>query len=163
MSGGRLEIPEVSLANMDDVEASLKSHIKREYVTPETHEEAHLYVCTHGARDCRCGEHGGMVARLLKEEVERRNIGHRLKIREVGHVGGHKYAANVLVYPHGEWLGQVKAGDVPQVIDSILAQPTRPFTDQDQPIIPIHWRGRMGIGKDEQISFFENYLSQKAT
>jgi hypothetical protein len=92
--GGRLEIPEVSLENMNEVEARLKEHIQRQCFTPETHEEAHLFVCTHGARDCRCGERGGLVARLLREEIERRKLGHRLKVREVGHVGGHKYVGH---------------------------------------------------------------------
>ncbi|KXN89183.1 Altered inheritance of mitochondria protein 32 [Leucoagaricus sp. SymC.cos] len=162
-SGGRLELPEVSLENVNDVEEILKAHIQREHATPETQEETHLYVCTHGARDCRCGEHGSEVARLLREEVERRRIGHKLKVREVGHVGGHKYAANLLIYPHGEWLGQLRAIDVPQVIDSILTRPTRPFRDRDPPILPDHWRGRMGLGKDEQISIFEEFRNRRNT
>jgi len=90
VSGGRLEIPEVSMENINEVEASLKDHIQRDSVTQETRQEIHFYVCTHGARDCRCGQQGGLVARLLKEEVDRRKMGHFLKVREVGHVGGHK-------------------------------------------------------------------------
>jgi len=90
VSGGRLEIPEVSMENINEVEASLKAHTQRDSVTQETHQEIHFYVCTHGARDCRCGQQGGLVVRLLKEEVERRDMGHFLKVREVGHVGGHK-------------------------------------------------------------------------
>ena len=90
VSGGRLEIPEVSTENINMVEASLKAHIQRDSVTEETSQEIHVYVCTHGARDCRCGQQGSLVARLLKEEVDRRKMGHFLKVREVGHVGGHK-------------------------------------------------------------------------
>ena len=90
VSGGRLEIPEVSMENINKVEASIKAHIQRDSVTEETRQEIHFYVCTHGARDCRCGQQGGLVARLLKEEVDRRKMGHFLKVREVGHVGGHK-------------------------------------------------------------------------
>jgi len=56
-------------------------------------------------------------------------------------------------------LGQVKADDVLRVIDAILAQPTRPLADLDQPTLPSHWRGRMGIGKDEQVALFRHYLS----
>ncbi|KAF9447355.1 hypothetical protein P691DRAFT_671682 [Macrolepiota fuliginosa MF-IS2] len=158
--GGRLEIPEISLENINEVTAKLSAHIRHGPIAPGTQEEAHLYICTHGARDCRCGEQGSQVARALREEVERRGLSHRMKVREVGHVGGHKYAANLLVYPHGEWLGQLRLGDVPHVIDTVLAHPIRPFTGQDSPILPTHWRGRMGLGKDEQISLFENYLSQ---
>jgi len=48
-------------------------------------------------------------------------------------------------------FGQVKADDVLDVIDSVLAQPTRPFTSLDRPILPKHWRGRMGMDKEDQI------------
>lgn len=98
--GGRLEIPEVSLGNMDEVVATLEMHVQHGPIAPGTHEEVHLYVCTHGTRDCRCGERGGQIARALKEEVERRQLGNRIKVREVGHVGGHKYVtASWVFYP----------------------------------------------------------------
>jgi len=58
-------------------------------------------------------------------------------------------------------FGQVKADDVLGIIDSVLALPTRPFTNRDQPILPKHWRGRMGISKDEQVALNRHYLSQE--
>lgn len=86
----------MSPKNMDEVDAIIEEHIKRDSITPETGEQVHLYICTHGARDCRCGEYGGQVARSLREEVERRNLKEKVKIREVGHVGGHQCVAVVL-------------------------------------------------------------------
>jgi hypothetical protein len=85
-----------------------------------THEASHknaseskyILVCTHGSRDCRCGDTGGAVVRALREARARRqaeSVGEaqtqwsNIKIMEVSHVGGHKYAANVLVYPNGDW------------------------------------------------------------
>ncbi|EKM77772.1 hypothetical protein AGABI1DRAFT_76766 [Agaricus bisporus var. burnettii JB137-S8] len=156
--GGRLEIPRIALENMDDVGARVKAHIEKKTAEPGTDEQIHLYICTHGARDCRCGEHGGEFARALKEETERRSLGHRVKVREVGHVGGHRYASNLLVYPHGEWLGQLRSEDAPHVLDEILALPVRPFTLKDPPPAPSHWRGRTGLGKDEQIDLFESHF-----
>jgi hypothetical protein len=55
-----------------------------------------LLVCTHSARDCRCGTTGRDVAEALKEEIRRRtDSGHfgdsKWRVCEVGHVGGHKY------------------------------------------------------------------------
>lgn len=90
--GGRLEIPHITLENMNDVEARVKAHIEKETVEDGTDEQINLYVCTHGARDCRCGEHGGEFARALREETERRSLGNQVKVCEVGHVGGHRYA-----------------------------------------------------------------------
>ncbi|VDC00508.1 unnamed protein product [Peniophora sp. CBMAI 1063] len=125
----------------------------------------HIYVCTHGQRDCRCGEHGGGLADALMEEVKRRRTKQkgkgwdRVVIGEVAHVGGHKYAANALIFPHGEWLGELRAEDAPALLDALAVQPfsngegvTRP------PLMPKHWRGRMGMSMDEQRRFIEDYL-----
>jgi hypothetical protein len=131
-----------------------------------------IYVCTHGARDCRCGETGGAVFRALKHEVDRLGVGGKVRVGEVGHVGGHKcvfytcsgfmllnnvefrYAANVLVYPHGEWLGLVTPSDVTSILSAILLRPIKPHREDDPLLLPEHWRGRMGLGKDEQIELF---------
>lgn len=81
----------------------------------------YIYVCTHAARDCRCGDVGGLVIEAFRKEVYRRGLISVVKLGETGHVGGHKlislnsrsdvkcdqtslrYAANVLIYPQGEW------------------------------------------------------------
>ena len=48
------------------------------------------------ARDCRCGDTSGAVARAVRAEIERRQRDHasdlsaRIKLAEVAHVGGHK-------------------------------------------------------------------------
>lgn len=93
--GGKLEIPDVSLENLDGVEKTIQSHLSGS-LTDLTTQDVHLYVCTHGARDCRCGERGGRVLRTLQEAVQlelQRHPGgpaNHIKVGEVGHVGGHK-------------------------------------------------------------------------
>jgi len=50
-------------------------------------------------------------------------------------------------------LGYVKPEDVPNILDNILDRHTLdwdPFTSQ--PLLPNHWRGRMGLGKEQQLS-----------
>ncbi len=48
-----------------------------------------ILICTHGARDCRCGDIGGdLVAALNKETGTRRDP--KVTIGEISHVGGHK-------------------------------------------------------------------------
>ncbi|KAF9235470.1 Sucrase/ferredoxin-like-domain-containing protein [Melanogaster broomeanus] len=84
----------------------------------------------------------------------------RIKLAEVAHVGGHKYAANVLVYPHGEWLGEVEPENVPEILDGILERPVRPMHAEEMPICPSHWRGRMGLGKEEQIELFNRLCAE---
>jgi len=165
-SRGRLVIPSVSMSNVEEVESRLREHaqplpsaVHSTPPVPSELQDVYLYVCTHGARDCRCGDTGGAVSSALRAEVSRINEGKRIKVAEVGHVGGHKYAANVLIYPHGEWLGLVQPEDVPSIIDTVLAGPLRPLTANDAPLHPSHWRGRMGLSKGEQLDLFASYHS----
>jgi hypothetical protein len=85
---GRLDIPSLSLQNMDQVVEKLRRHADAPSVT-HTSNDVHLYVCTHGARDCRCGDRGQPLVTALREEVARRNL-KQVRVGEVGHVGGHK-------------------------------------------------------------------------
>ncbi|KAJ1305301.1 hypothetical protein OPQ81_000324 [Rhizoctonia solani] len=97
-----------------------------------------IYVCTHGARDCRCGDIGGEIAQALRA-MNRPD----LRVFDIGHVGGHKWAGNVIVFPSGDWYGNLRPDDVPQLVEHITG-PDRiePWWD--------HWRGRMGLTKDIQ-------------
>lgn len=79
-----------------------------------------ILLCSHRRRDARCG----ITAPLIKKELERhlRPLGlyrddsderpRGVGIYFVSHVGGHKYAANVLVYRKQEqqmiWLARVR-------------------------------------------------------
>lgn len=66
-----------------------------------------------------------------------------------------RYAANVLVYPEGEWLGNLHTENVPEVLDSILAR----HVDSEKspiPLCPAFWRGRMGLHKEEQLVLASN-------
>jgi hypothetical protein len=108
--GGRLDIPDVTLENLDDVEGQILKHLGADSSFAEhTVKDADVYVCAHAARDCRCGERGQQVyealVRIVEEERKRdpQSSAHRIRIGAVGHVGGHQYAANVLIFPHGEW------------------------------------------------------------
>ncbi|KAF9465998.1 Sucrase/ferredoxin-like-domain-containing protein [Collybia nuda] len=158
-AGGRLEIPKISLDNVDEIEVKLRKHSEGPLVK-STDEEIQLYVCTHGARDCRCGDMGSRVVKALREEVQKRleadphGIVSRVKVGEVGHVGGHQYAANLLVLPHGEWLGLLTPEDIPTVLDKILAHTPAPFDASQPPLYPERWRGRMGLSKDEQSELY---------
>lgn len=88
---GRLELPEISMQNLDEVNEMLKSHASP--LTPHNaspDDPVHLYVCMHAERDCRCGDTGTQVFEALRAEVERRNLGGQIKVAGTGHVGGHK-------------------------------------------------------------------------
>ncbi|KAI9063684.1 hypothetical protein FKP32DRAFT_1571761 [Trametes sanguinea] len=167
---GRVEIPELKVDNIEATSDSLQQLVMSARAMNRTDDEQldkrlFLFVCTHGSRDCRCGEGGGEVARALRRELDKRGISaNDVVLGEVAHVGGHKYAANVLVYPYGEWLGNVQEVDVPMVLDEILAWRAQyqeraaqsgGQVDDMPPLCPPFWRGRMGLDKDEQIALFQ--------
>ncbi|KAJ3532240.1 hypothetical protein NMY22_g7823 [Coprinellus aureogranulatus] len=165
-TGGRLVLPHISHSNVDTVLEQLTAHMEATSLRPETHDHIDILVCTHGARDCRCGERGGKVYQALREEVTKMRLEEqglpKVRIGEVAHVGGHKYAANVLIYPHGEWLGLIKPEDVPTILRKVVPSSSsskresiRPLGRNDPLIIPERWRGRMGPGKDEQLEMIQ--------
>ncbi|KZT19414.1 hypothetical protein NEOLEDRAFT_969832 [Neolentinus lepideus HHB14362 ss-1] len=171
-AGGRLDIEEITTENFEEtVVLLLQKHSRGEaaQLDDENKYAIDLYVCTHKERDCRCGEHGYAVAQAIQAEVKRRqesgpsNAAHRIRLMgETTHVGGHKYAANVLVYPHGEWLGNVRPEHVPSIVDAVLARPLQPSARNDEPpLLPELWRGRMGLTIDQQIALYTKYVPQE--
>lgn len=59
-----------------------------------------LAVCTHGRHDACCAEHGRPVAAALGQA-------HPELTWEVSHVGGDRFAANMVVLPHGLYYGRL--------------------------------------------------------
>ncbi|KAG6835158.1 hypothetical protein H0H93_004353 [Arthromyces matolae] len=164
--GGRLDIPELSMQNIDEVARMLERHayaVTTEGQGSEAEDEVHLLVCTHGARDCRCGEMGGELVKELRKaaaDLEKTNdhgFSGSIKVGEVAHVGGHKYAANVLMYPHGEWLGNLKPEHATDIINAAIQSATKPLHGKAMPLLPSHWRGRMGLDKYEQEDLFRSF------
>lgn len=76
--------------------------------------ETNIFVCTHGKRDMRCGVCGPQVINDLSNTINQVNSSGvttdaiRANIRGVTHVGGHKFAANVIIYKVDEKTGKVR-------------------------------------------------------
>ncbi|RAH85775.1 sucrase/ferredoxin-like family protein [Aspergillus japonicus CBS 114.51] len=79
-----------------------------------------ILLCSHRTRDARCGQ----SAPLLRKEFER-HLRHLNLYRDldderpggvgiyfINHVGGHKYAANVIIYRRREWGWHLAGGDI---------------------------------------------------
>lgn len=64
------------------------------------HEGNVLAVCTHGRHDACCAERGRPVAAALA-------LAHPEETWEVSHIGGDRYAGNLLVLPDGLYYGQL--------------------------------------------------------
>lgn len=76
--------------------------------------EPHYFVCTNGQRDLCCARHGLPCYAALRERV-----GHR--VWQVTHLGGHRFAPNVLSLPQGALYGRVHAGEVGAFADRVEA------------------------------------------
>lgn len=69
-------------------------------------------VCTHGRHDACCAERGRPLAQALADEAPE-------LVWEVSHVGGDRFAPNVLVLPHGLYYGRLDPADAPAFVDRV--------------------------------------------
>ena len=71
-------------------------------------------VCTHGRHDRCCALLGRPVAQALATRYPDRTW-------ESSHVGGDRFAANVVVLPTGTYLGRIEPDEVARVVDEMSA------------------------------------------
>jgi hypothetical protein len=71
-------------------------------------------VCTHGKRDRCCAVYGRPLYDSLRSELGDEWVW------QCSHVGGDRFAGNLVVFPHGLYFGRVGPADVPAVIDACL-------------------------------------------
>ena len=109
-----------------------------------------VLICAHKQRDKRCGVTGPILARQIEQECSERReaeereaaISEQQRIRDglpqltsapvsslrlvrtmfISHIGGHKYAGNVIVYPAGVWYGRVTPCHVHLLLDAYATQ-----------------------------------------
>ena len=72
-----------------------------------------LLVCTHGRRDACCAQRGWPVAAALTEAYPDR-------VWQCSHVGGDRFAANLVVLPQGLYYGRLTAASALEVVDGHL-------------------------------------------
>jgi len=131
-------------------------------------EPSAVLVCIHGSRDCRCGEQGGELYKILKDMVQMTGLTNSVKIYGVSHIGGHKYAPNTIMYPSGDWHGNLSdrdSNDAQQILFDALANggvAGRVRERAADPIMLDKWRGRIGMNKEEQLKLYEAALKKKS-
>jgi hypothetical protein len=67
-------------------------------------------VCTHGRHDACCAERGRPVAAAL-------TASHPAETWEISHMGGDRFAANMVVLPEGLYYGRLDPGTASQVAE----------------------------------------------
>jgi hypothetical protein len=83
-------------------------------------------VCTHGKRDRCCAKFGRPLYDALRHETD------SSRVWQATHVGGDRFAGNVVVLPHGLYYGRVE----PEDVESVLAAHAAGRIDLDR------YRGR---------------------
>ena len=97
--------------------------------------EAQYLVCTNGQRDLCCARYGLPVYAELRALVGERAW-------QTTHLGGHRFAPNVLTLPQGAIYGRVFAEDVPEFTTLI----------EDGELSKRHLRGRSAYPPEAQVA-----------
>jgi len=72
-------------------------------------------ACTHGKHDRCCARYGRPLFDALNEQLEQEYVW------QCTHVGGDRFAGNVVCLPYGIYFGRVGRDDVPGLVDEYLA------------------------------------------
>ncbi|KAF8310491.1 hypothetical protein DL93DRAFT_2084494 [Clavulina sp. PMI_390] len=131
-----IRIPSVSMDSIDAIELLMqdlqKGQPKFNYLA-----ERHVYVCTHNARDCRCGTIGVDVQRALStifsdapstsesssppSAIPPTPSRTPTQVHGISHVGGHIYAANIYDFPSGDMYATVSLDNVALFAEALSA------------------------------------------
>ncbi|CAI0378747.1 unnamed protein product [Linum tenue] len=124
--------------------------------TPEKLHGCYVFVCSHASRDRRCGVCGPAIIGRFKEEIEVRGLQARVSVSACSHIGGHKYAGNIIIFGSsvsggitGHWYGYVTPDDVPIFLEQHIGRGE---------IVDWLWRGQMGLPVEDQIKWQEQRL-----
>ncbi|KAH9882889.1 hypothetical protein J1614_000255, partial [Plenodomus biglobosus] len=92
-----------------------------------------ILICGHGARDDRCGILGPLLQSAFQSDLARRGIDAHVAL--ISHIGGHKYAGNVIFYVPpsmamagnalagcGIWYGRVGPREVEGLVEETLGR-----------------------------------------
>ena len=77
-------------------------------------DEPLFLACTHGKHDACCARHGRPLFDALSEQLDPTSVW------QCSHIGGDRFAGNVLCLPQGVYFGRVDRDDVPSLVDEYL-------------------------------------------
>ena len=97
----------------DALELDLDALGRGERLGLEPHERPLFLVCTHGRRDVCCAERGRPLAEALSRAYPEETW-------ESTHIGGDRFAGNLLAFPHGLYFGRLGPEEAAEVADAYL-------------------------------------------
>lgn len=110
--------PFVETAVLDDVREVVELSLdglaagERPGLTP--YDEPLFLVCTHGRHDACCAERGRPLCAALHRVAPDHTW-------EVSHIGGDRFAPNVLVLPEGLYYGRLDPAEAPAFVETVRA------------------------------------------
>ncbi|PHU27759.1 hypothetical protein BC332_06091 [Capsicum chinense] len=103
---------------------------------------SYVFICAHNNRDRRCGICGPILIEEFSKAIEFKGLKDKVRVTACSHIGGHKYAGNVIIFSSGKdgeivghWYGYVTPDDVPALLDEHIGEGK---------VIERLWRGQMG-------------------
>jgi hypothetical protein len=100
-----------SITDLDELEPLLDASLE-DFGAPLA--DPILLVCTNGKRDACCALRGRALMTALAAD-------HAERTWECSHLGGHRFAGNLVCLPHGLVYGRVGPADGPRLADAYLA------------------------------------------
>jgi hypothetical protein len=109
--------------------------------------ENEIFVCTDGKHDPCCARLGKPLYDALRAEIQA--SGSSARIAECSHLGGHRFAANLVTLPAGVLYGRVEPGDAKALLAAV----------QRGEVLAARFRGR--IGQDELMQVAEHATRER--
>ena len=109
-----------------------------------------ILVCTHGSQDCCCATFGYPAYQVLRHQVAPQ-LGGSLRVWRVSHLGGHRFAPNIMDMPEGRNWVRMGQDDL-----AGLVLRNRPVSDFRQ-----FYRGWAGLqSSQEQVAEREAFMRE---
>jgi hypothetical protein len=121
------------LCNRIPESSEIASHesVANKVPKPEPITKLTILICGHGGRDQRCGILGPILQSSFRAELQRRGI--EADVAQISHIGGHKYAGNIIMYlppslegnalkGTGIWYGRVEPKNVEGLVEETVVK-----------------------------------------
>jgi hypothetical protein len=104
-------LAQIELSSVDELLDLDLSPLRRGGAIEGPREAGPLFlVCTHGRHDACCSVYGNPVSRVACAQPG-------MDAWECSHIGGDRFAANLVCFPHGIYYGRVQAGSVTEMME----------------------------------------------
>jgi len=143
---------------------SLEAFHAKTQGSPVTRYDYFVFVCCHTQKDDRCAYCGPILLKALTDVAASSGKASRVGIFAVNHIGGHKYAGNVLMYTRRRamWYGYVCPKDVPLLMNGMLGEESSATATTAPPPLPHLLRGLMGLPVSQQVAEITLWKTQQA-